>query len=784
MKKSIKYTENNIIENNVNLWVVYKFNGNNSFSKEDIYLLVDFLIREWLFWEVIFQKINNTMHYYISIFYGKKWYANDVNQIDIKEKRKYFTNLLNNIPEFKDLKLVKDKWEIEWALKLLSLDRKGVSNKDVIETYFDKKISLQKQKNNPTFLRDNFSKYIKEDYSKYIDSILSGDYNLLKEKVIYDFDKRNWDLPSFSSESVNTMKILNNYLLDHKFIYPYLLVFKNKNRGKISYQHLKINELISFLNSKTGLDKKVNDYIFKISFTGDNSVTLNKKGDNETEIIHKGNNTLWNNKFFNIDSDNNIFLEYTFSLFLWVKKWNIADFLIDFKNKFQNDYYLKWYSEPSANEFVLSHNSFEWLNAKGSYLNLKEVFENIKEFPEVNKWGEYYGREYFSNNIIQLDDFQLVWKWAEWLPNADITTAILWQKWAWKTYITKKMFLSNKNQNCFLLTPVNNTVTEIADKNDDVLVLEFDDNFPNIIGIIWEGEVLKAQKITLFNVLFSTIKIEEEKKTIIEQIIWNFLNENRGKMFNINNFHKFIEKYREKGKFSDIIEIMDSIVLNNLNESMLTSEKVLLDFIKGYKKVIFWVESGWDNNAERVKGSIVLNAIKIYIISQYKHVKSKEDHDKIPDYMIYIDEFNVFTKYAWDSDWDQTAKQTSTMFYNSISEFIRVNRNKKTFFKLITQYMSDFNYKWLEDWTDKIINNFLILKSEQYSEFIWKFRNDKTIFPTREFRENFENTAGHIIQEVVKQENDKNLKDSWKNLRFAIIYRKDTQKYYFINTVS
>lgn len=769
-----------LYRNNNNIWLLYEYTWNNSFSKNDLFKLTDFIQRENIYAEIFVFNYKWVKKYYISFFDGELAYANNYNNYDNKVFHSRYNKMLNSI-EKKVKKLEIFDWNrlIPTDLKLYNFKVDEESNEQQRSSLL-KKYWYKRKEVKSRLLENNFQLYMSSLLEPY------GDNNF--KEYIYNqnyISNMNFDFYNSDEEifDVNLQFMTGNKF----FIFPFYLKWKDSTVWNISYQELDFNSIMwDFLDKNVEVDEKTKwksliGYQYKVSLSPTN--VISDKNNNQVSYA-------WRTTKFDlnsVDDEKWMFFDFQHSLFLYSKRPDLQQVLIDFDKNFETELELTSSDIPKDfNPQYLSHNKFNGAFHVWHVKNLESILQTLKEYiPEQKDWILLW-REYFSNNDFKINFFDMVWKNKEDMSlNANANTSIIAKSGAGKTFfVREKIFKQNKKDQMIMFDNLDNFAwmynnMEDWELKESINLIEYWSNFPNIIGDINVNNLWLKQDILYKLITGKKSELSASIKTMINANINIYLKSILNKKFKLDNFLEYINNlWDDKIDKNDKATLLNQVyAMNHTMTEILNNEKSFDQELYKKQKVIlsYWeLLSGADKDEWYFLLEILLILVNGYLARKNRMISSGKDV-KFPYTMVLYDEaHNVMDK----------NKDLDNMFY----WFVREIRNKKANIVIITQSYTDLPPKLLWSINFRFFldpDNFDLFEKENRKKtknedwFVFKSKLERTF-------DNFQLPLEKVKERYIS---DKNLEDQWlidsnEVTRFCVMVYMENQSLYLINTNS
>lgn len=736
-----------------NIWVIYEYIGNNSFTNEELQLFAWFVQQNNWFWEIFIQTIWDKKKYYIGFFLWEKWYANNVQNLDNKKISERTSIMLNLKPKFERLPI------FDWKLKEINLKFYNIDEDDDNIDYIDNITNWMNEKK--THLQI-LGKYFQE----YLDiNIWWQDY---RDYILQNYYMQNSNLDFFKTDQEIFEPILNFANGNKFFLFPFYIQGENQKTWDNEFQKLDILEVLLFLDQEK--TRNFNEYILKISFTWDNNIKKINESSWKTSVIYD-----WEKSYFDLNSiedEQNMFFEYTYSLFLINNKPDISGFLNAWIDKF------KWESFLVAkkvvkdfNEMYLSHNNFWWLSYIWHTKNLENILSAQKEYLPLNKQGTNIWSEFFSNNPLNINFFDMVKKdeaTGELESNANWT--ISGSSWAWKTHFAKDYVARNETDQIIVFD--NMQQFEKLKTEEDLprmKVLTYWSKFPNFIWTINIENISNKQSL-FFQILMwldSELSwvIKENFRWVvnmyIETIIW--------KDFLLDNFTEYVKNINQ-----EILTIEERRVLlnkvswlNTIIKAILNNKNSLFDEVLSEQKIILsyaLITKEADKEYANFLKSILLDAIWVYLA----------DKKNIPLDQLAYPYTTVMVDEAHNMFWEKILE-------DSFSKLIRQVRNFRANVISISQSFDDFYFNLTPnpEWYYNNSNFYILLSPDNREQYIKKkwwiwWKRDIII-------DNLKDSLAKIAEKYWEDKKNPNLSAKDKT-RFWVFIYQETNSFYILNS--
>ena len=656
-----------LYKNTNNIWVIYEYYGNNSFTESDVFELWDFIQQNKCFYELFILNVYWIKKYYISFFYGEPWYANNINNYDPVAFNNRYNEILNLKPKIEKLKMF--EWKIvETNLKLYSFG-KDWDNLDYLEKAIHSNwMNFDEKSFNTSLLKNYFPEYVKKN-------IGNSDY---RNYILQSFYQKDTNFDFFNVDQAIFEPVLNFVAWNEFFLFPFYYSGITQKTGIMEYQTLNLTDDIIFLDTNIGNDYDI--YLKKISISPKIGwISVDKKDD--YVVVD------WGKSHFSVSDigDNqNMFFEINHSLFLYTKKPDVSTFLSDFIQKFWTQIVLKPKKvSKDFNEMYLSHNSFEQIFHYGHIKNIAGIMKLTKEYMKPNKRWASIWREYFSNNEIDLNLFDVVG-----VDPSDGNLAsnanwfIIGTSGSWKTFFAKKFVNDNKTDQIIVFDNMRNFEDMVNDWNKDTYnIINYDLNFPNIIGKVTTANISVKQSLLYKIISGVNTEISWELKETIRWICNIFMESILWDKFKLYDFIEYVKTlWLDKITENDKRVFLNKVLwLNSTIKHILNNDKDIFDELLRKQKIILsYPELAKESDESKFfMLSVFLDTVVNYIADK-KRINDSEK--KYRNTIIVFDEAHNIIK------WDQNLE-------SSLANAVRQVRNYYSSFILISQTFNDFILK-------------------------------------------------------------------------------------------
>lgn len=745
-----------IYKNLNNVGVIYEYFGNNAFTEADVFELGDFIQQNKVFSELLILNVKWTKKYYISFFYGEPGYANNINNYDPVAFNNRYNDILSLKLKIEKLKMFEGKI-IDTNLKLYSFDE----NADNL-SYLEKSINSNWLK----FDEKSFNlALLKKYFPWYVDnSIWSMDY---KDYILQTFYQKDTNFDFFNIDQAIFEPVLNFIAGNEFFLFPFYYSGITQKTWVMEYQMLDLTADIMFLDS--GVGKDYDTYLKKISFSPKwNGIATDK---NENYVV-----VDWNKSHFpvrDINDDQNMFFEINHSLFIYTKKPDVSGFLVDFNQKFWTQIIPKPKKvSKEFNEMYLSHNTFEQICHLGHIKNLSWIMKLTKEYMKPNKRGAVIWYEYFSNNELSVNLFDIVG-----IDPSDGSLAdkanwfFIWDSWSGKTFFSKKFMRDNKTDQIIVFDNMSNFEQMVNDSNKDIYnVMKYGPEFPNLIWRIKSSNISEKQGLLYKIVIWANTEISWELKESIRGICNMFMEKSLWTMFNLDTFVSYVKSVDDTFLSTEDKRVfINKLLWLNVNMKAILNNKLDLfdEFLLKQKIILSYKDLAKESvDSKNFVLSILLDSVVNYLADK----RALSDTEKAYKYtIVMVDEaHNMINE-------DRTLE-------SSLNAAIRQVRNYFASLILISQQFWDFMMKTQPD--PKTIYEqtsfHVILSPNQWNSYVnyygdgWK----KSLI--------FSNLRPQIEKIEEKYNEDAKLeaenKLTGQRTRFCIFGYKTGNAYYIVNT--
>lgn len=753
-----------VYKNTNNVGVVYEYIGNNAFTETDIKELWDFIQQNNVFFELLILNVRWFKKYYITFFYGHAGYGNNLNNFDPAVFDENYNKIVNLKPKIEKLEIFNKKI-LETNLKLYTFGKEADNLEYLIENV---------QKNGMNYREEEFHNMLTEKYfSSFVDSsIWNQDY---RNYVLQTFFRKDTNFSFFNVDQAIFEPVLSFVSGNEYFLFPFYYSGINQKVGAMEYQTLDVTKDIMFLDSHLG--KFYDIYLKKISIAPKMSGIAIDKWSNAVAV----NGT---SSFFPLDKindDQDMFFEINHSLYLYTKKPDVSEFLADFNKEFGTETILKAKKiAKEFNEMFLSHNVFEDICHIWHIQNIMSLMKLTKEYRKPNPNGAFIWREYFSNNAMEINLFDIVW--------VDPSSGTLWEKangfiigtsGSGKTFFSKKFVQNIKKEQVIVFDEIQNFEKMVNDSNrHQYNVIQYGDNFPNLIGRITSSNAAEKQGLLYKLVVGLNTELPGTLKESIRGIVNHYIEKNIGTMFKFSRFEEYCKTIdgsilSESDKRVFIAKLMGlsatlKRILNNdfdLMEAFSDKQKIIISYARLKSE---------GNDVQFFIVANLIEAVRNYI--KEKHFLPHEQV-KFKNTIIMIDEANLIMGKTLELDL-------------IINDVVRTIRNYNGAIICIAQMLWDFYFSQLPSAQDAFYSQtsfHWILSPDEWEKYVEMYgqRNEKN-------KRIFENIAPQTsllwdkFREWAKKEEDARLKGldltKIKRDRFCVFGYNSGNSYYIINT--
>jgi len=745
-----------LYKNTNNIWVLYEYFWNNTFTKQDIYELSDFIHQNKVFFELLILNVRWTKKYYVSFFYWEPWYSNNINNYDPVLFNTRYNNMLNLKPKIEKLKV------FEWKFKDTNLKLYTFNEDWDNLNYLDKSINsnglkYDEKSFNLSLLKKYFPAYVNKSMGNY-------DY---KDFVLQTFYQKNTNFDFFNIDQAIFEPVLNFIAWNDFFLFPFYYSWLNQKTWIMEYQQLNITDDIMFLDQTLWQDYDI--YLKKVSLSPKTWGIVTDKKENYVVIE-------WTKSYFPLEDiwDNqNMFFEVNHSLFLYTKKPDVSNFLNDFNKKFWTQILLKPKKvSKEFNEMYLSHNVFEQIYHYWHIQNLSWIMKLTKEYMQPNKRWTYIWNEYFSNNELELNLFDIVWlDPSDWTLADKANGFIIWDSWSWKTFFAKNFVERNKTEQIIVFDNMMNFEQMVNEKNSHLYnIMRYWPQFPNLIWKINLENLAIKQWLLYKIVIWHSTEISWELKETIRWICNIYMETAIWSMFNLNMFLEYVKTLDESLISTNDKRVFINKILwlnSNLKAILNNSYDIFDEFLLKQKIILSYQEltKEWTDSRNFIL-SILLDSVMSYLMDKRKLT---DEEKKFPYTIIMVDEaHNMF-------NWNVTLEF-------SLNKAVREIRNYRAAFIAISQQFWDFHLSTLTEpdaFYDQTTFHF-VLSPNQWDRYV-KHYSDK-------WKKDlvFSNLSNQVAKISEKYAEDAKLEAEWKlkwpRTRFCIFWYKTWNWYYIVNT--
>jgi len=770
MLKSVN--KNSLLYKNVNnVWLVYEYLGNNSFSEDELFELWDFLQQNNLMMEFHILNYKGTKKYYVSFFLGEVWYSNNYSNFKNDDFHLRYHTILNLKTVIETRLWLFSRWRLKpTEMKLYNVEKKQEwkSHREILL----KQLWYNREKVRNYLIGENFWLFLEnllywidgEEYKRYI-------YNKMYLKQM-NFEFYNTDQEIFDSTL--------NFLTGSKFfIFPFYLKGKNTRVGNLSYQELDLNSIVSgfldnnVMNWNKDTSKDLVGYLYKVSIKPTQSVSVDP---NKNRVTYNGISSefdlksVWDNKY--------MFFEFQHSMYFYTKRPDIQALMTSFTDTFQSIIDLD--SVPFPRDFnpqYLSHNKF-WAAYHIWHLqNIFNIATWMKEYLPPMKDGMLLWKEHFSHNDFKVNLFDLAKKDADWNLETSCHSCIIWNTGAWKTYFTyHKIWKKNKKDQLIVFDNMDNFSKEYnkmpdGPEKDSINLFEYWEDFPNVIWNITNVNLGHKQEILLNLILGAKNEMTDADITALRAVINTHLKQLVWNTFSLDRFVEWVRNFNPD-YLTDLQKKLILAKLDWMNETIkriLNNTRSFDNEIYKKQRIIISYSKLTDGADEENK--FFMLAILLRLIRSYLAQKNAIPNDKVNyryTMILYDEAHKVLNK--------------NPRLDNEVLEMLREIRNRKAQMTLITQFYSDLAKVV---WTIKF---FVLLDPESYEAF----REDhasKDPNIESQFDRTFRNFTHSILWIIEKYKKDADKIDRWlmeskDRMRFCVVANKihEADSMYILDT--
>jgi len=602
-----------LYKNMNNVGIIYEFFWNNAFTQADIFELWDFIQQNKVFFEILILNVRWTKKYYATFFYGEPWYANNINNYDPVLFNNRYNDILNLKPKIEKLKIFENKI-VDTNLKLYSFWKES----DNLE-YLDKSINS----NGLKYDEKSFNlALLKKYFPDYVDkSIWSMDY---KDYILQTFYQKDTNFDFFNVDQSIFEPVLNFITWNEFFLFPFYYAGITQKTWDMEYQILNITDDVLFLDSTVWKDCDI--YLKKISFSPKGGWIVSDTNDNYVVV----DGTKSHFPIRDIEDSQNMFFEINHSLFVYTKKPDVSWFLTDFNQKFWTQIILKPKKvSKEFNEMYMSHNNFEQIYHLWHIKNLSWIMKLTKEYMKPNKRWALIGYEYFSNNELSVNLFDIVWiDPSEWTLADKANGFGIWDSWSWKTFFFKKFMRDNTTDQIIVFDNMANFEQMVNESNNHIYnVMKYWPNFPNLIGKISTNNISEKQWLLYKIVIWPNTEISGELKESIRWICNLFMEKSLWSMFNLNSLVSYVKTLDDTIISADNKRVFINKImwLNTNMKAILNNDKDLFsEFLLKQKIILSYADLAKESlESKNFVLSILLDSVVNYL-SDKRLLKDEE----------------------------------------------------------------------------------------------------------------------------------------------------------------
>lgn len=750
-----------VYRNTCNVGVIYEYTGNNSFSMSDVTQLGDFLQQNKCYFELFILNVKGNKKYYVSFFYGERGYANNINNYDPNRFNERYNAILNLKPKIQKLKMFEGRI-IETNLKLYTFG-KEIDNLEYLNQAIHKDgMNYKETAIHNMLLKQKFSSFL-------ANSINQQDY---KDYILKSYFQKNVNFDFFNVDQAIFEPVLDFVSGNEYFLFPFYYSGVNQKTGVMEYQTLNITDDIMFLDEHMSDGYEI--YLKKISlFPKTDGISIDKS---RNDVVVDGTSSKF--PLESIMDNQDMFFEMNHSLFLYTKKPDVSTFLNSFSSKFGTEILLKPKKiTKEFNEMYLSHNTFDNIYHLGHIQNIGAMMKLTKEYREPNKRGAYVGKEYFSNNNMEINFFDIVG-----LDPSDGTLGekangfIVGASGSGKTYFSKKFVHNNHTDQIIIFDELQNFELMVNDSNkDEYFVMKYGADFPNIIGRISTVNVTQMQNLLASIVIGPSTDISGELKESIKGICNYYIEQQVGNVFKFDNFLKYAQSIG-----TDVLDENDKRVfmnkllgLSSTMKAILNNDVGLFESFLSKQKIILSYANLKDEGAEMrfFIMSLLLNSVSSYLRDKRQ---LPEEQRKFKYSILVLDEAHQFFGKSFILD-------------STLSGLVREVRNNFAAIICISQTMSDFYLTSLGKAADVFYTQtsfHFILSPDQWEVYKKEYGGD-------EKRARIFKNLGRQIDVIGRKFSDSQSREeeakrsglnNVKRERFCVFGYSSGYSYYIINT--
>lgn len=763
MIKSIS-RNGDVYRNTNNVWLIYEYIGNNAFTEADIKELWDFIQQNNCYFELFILNVKGYKKYYVSFFYGDRAYANNISNFDPALFDTRYNSIVNLRPKIEKLAIFEGKIK-DTNLKLYTFGNE-IDNLD----YLKKAV----KNNGMNYKEEEFhNKLLQKYFADYVSKSIGGqDY---KAYILSTFFKKNTNFSFFNVDQAIFEPVLSFIAGNEFFLFPFYYSGINQKVGAIEYQALDVTKDIVFLDKNLWKDYDI--YLKKISMCPKvDGIAVDKKNNGITI-----NGTFSKFPIDKINDDQDMFFEINHSLFLYTKKPDVSWFLWAFNKEFGTETILKPKKiSKEFNEMYLSHNAFEDIYHVWHIQNILATMKITKEYLPPNPRGAYIGKEYFSNNALEVNVFDIVW--------LDPSNGTLWEKangfiiWtsgSGKTYFSKKYVKGIKTEQIIIFDELQNFEQMVDDSNKhEFNVIHYWHNFPNIIWRVTRENVSSKQWILYNIIVWQNDELPGTFKTSVRGIINYYMEKVIWTTFKYDHFMSYCSTLwadvlsdSEKRTLLNLLHWLSSTfksILNNdvdLIEAFLSKQKIIISYSalksEGQETQYFVV-------------SLLLEAVRNYVADKKNMT---EEEKKFKYTIIMIDEANlIFGK--------------TVQLDEILNDIVRTIRNHNGALMCIAQMLDDFYFSKLASSQDAFYDQTTfhwILSPSEWYKYVEKYwaKNQKNALIFNNLAPQIEAIAERFNEweKRAQEAKERGLTgDEAKRERFCVFWYSSGNAYYISNT--
>lgn len=753
-----------VYKNTNNVWMIYEYIGNNAFTEADVKELWDFIQQNNCFFELFILNVKWDKKYYISFFMWDRAYANNISNFDPAVFDIRYNTIVNLRPKIEKLNIFDGKIK-DVNLKLYTFGNE-VDNLD----YLKKAV----QSNGMNYREEEFhNKLLQKYFAEYVSkSIGNQDY---KAYILSTFYKKNTNFSFFNVDQAIFEPVLSFVAGNEYFLFPFYYSGINQKTGAIEYQSLDVTKDIVFLDTHLGKDYDI--YLKKISmYPKSEGMAIDKK----TNTVAVG-GTSSKFQLDKINDDQDMFFEINHSLFLYTKKPDVSWFLWDFNKDFGTETILKPKKiSKEFNEMYLSHNAFDEIYHLWHIQNVMSTMKITKEYMRPNPRWAYIGKEYFSNNNLEVNVFDIVW-----LDPSNGTLGekangfIIGTSGSGKTYFSKKFVKSVKTEQVIIFDELQNFEQMVDETNaHEFNVIKYWHDFPNIIWRVTKDNISAKQGILYNIVIGQNDELPGTFKTSVRGIINYYMEQVVWSSFKYDHFMSYCstldnevlsesEKRTLMNQLRGLSSTFKSILNNDVDliESFLSKQKIIISYSQLKAE---------GNETQYFVVSLLLESVRNYIADK----KNMTDEEKKFKYTIMmIDEANLIF-------WKTVALDTI------LNDIVRTIRNHNGAIFCIAQMLDDFYFSKLPSAQDAFYDQTTfhwVLSPSEWYKYVEKYwaKNQKNALIFQNLAPQIEAIAQKFNEGQKKAEEAKERwldENSVKRERFCVFGYSSGNAYYISNT--